>query len=265
MTPCRNVTIPSVYIAPYTGLITRVRTSIQNQTVQLRVRTLGPDSTIIQQYNVPGDRAYHDYHLRLDECSLVGVNVFAAGNIAPGSCYVLVSTRTTKNMDQAYGHILISSYVSGDHELTWPEPRFMLEGEGPGNIRTILGTDPPAGSFISETVPSGARWKLLGVFASLATDGTAGNRYVYLDLVQGGYIVWRGTLTIAQPASTTYYYFWGIGVGFSRGPTENLCYDSLPADITMKAGSVVQVRHFYGSAGDNFGAPLLYLEEWVEP
>jgi len=265
----RDVAPPgAAYVGPAGALRVLIWSAQPGVEALMTVRTLMPDGQIQwsqYRFSPPGDYSGLDEVLPLSECFLLGLNIGALGVAKPGGFYVLVLLLHAPRADAPQAQMLVSGYLVSGSSLTYPNPRFVGPAEGPGRIRVIDGTDPAAGQVISETVPNGARWKLLAVGAALATSATAGNRSPYLDLLSATSGWWRSVLNVAQPASTTYYYRWAIGVP-ARGPSGpfNFVQDALPDQVALVGGWSFQIYHHGAQAGDDWGMPVYYVEEWIE-
>lgn len=158
---------------------------------------------------------------------------------------------------------LVSGCVTATQPLTWPGTPARGTLDGRGAIRSIAGTNPAAGSEILETVPTGARWRLLSFDASLLTDATAGNREAALLLDDGASTLIKVGSGQAHGASTTYEY---VAADFGTQPPVtgfNLRAIPLPPVILL-AGYRIRTSTYSFVAGDNWTAPQMLVEEWLE-
>lgn len=132
--------------------------------------------------------------------------------------------------------------------------------DGPGTIKSITGTDPVAGSEISETVPANTIWRFWGAVASLVTDATVANRRVKVLIDDGTTTVFPSDSSSVQAASQTESYIIGPHAGVVADhwiPT--------PPGMLVLAGWRVQTSTTLIKTGDNWGAPQLTVEEWHDP
>ena len=236
--------------------------------VTVYVRLLLPNGKIsLNRYEVPltDDRARNEFYIPLVESFLLSVSV-TPGTLMPlGSCWVRILLMSGGGGGTSYPQGIVMGYMVKGSILTWPYPRFQNPVEGPGRLRLIEGTDPAAGVSIAETVPVGARWKLVSVFAWLATDATVFDRHVYLVLMSpAGVWLWLPP-AVAQPASQTYYYTWGIGLAPYTSSLVGLVARALPDQLTLTPGQQFMVQCGGMQVGDDFGPPRYLVEEWVEP
>lgn len=132
-----------------------------------------------------------------------------------------------------------------------------------GRLRSITGTDPAAQAEISETVPDRRRWFIKSIYFALVTDGTVANRRVSLILDDGTNILWKITCSTAHPASCNYTY--SFAQIFAAETLSNCsCFHSLPF-LALPAGARIRTSTDELKAGDNFSAPQLLVEEWIDP
>ena len=92
---------------------------------------------------------------------------------------------------------LLQGYITTNARLAWPGSPIMPSTAGAGRLRSITGTDPAAGVEISETVPTGVRWRLLSFAATFVTDGTVANRFPRLQIDDGANVILATTSTVA--------------------------------------------------------------------
>lgn len=195
---------------------------------------------------------------------LLNVQIFAsAGTPRRGQCFVrLAIVQGFTGAIVSLG-TLLQGYVQDTTALAYPGSPIEASTEGPGVIRSIAGTDPAAGAEISEAVPTNARWRLLSLRASLVTDGTVANRFPRLIVDDGTTVLFSSEVTPAQAASQTSQNQWAAwGVGQYSG--QALAYSPLPPRLLLMGGYRLLTLVTNLQAGDNWGAPQLLVEEWIE-
>ena len=158
---------------------------------------------------------------------------------------------------------LAYGYVTLQQGISFPGTTFRNPLEGPGRIRSITGTDPAAGAEISETVPTGARWMLRAIAASFVTDATVANRFPVLKIDDGATVFYIADPPAAQAASNTLIYVSGSGVTRLTSVAGQPSW-ALPVGLILMAGSRIRTQTVGIVAGDNYGAPQLLVEEWLE-
>lgn len=132
-----------------------------------------------------------------------------------------------------------------------------------GRLRSITGTDPAAGSEISETVPARRRWRLLAVRFTLTADVTVIDRTVTLQLDDGSNIILHIISDTVQTASQvrTYEYKLQPVPQFGISGTFHIPFPK----ICLFAGCRIMTTTTNLQAGDNYSAPQLLVEEWIDP
>jgi hypothetical protein len=265
----RQVQPPSeCYISPDDHLLVEAWNVLAGVALVVNARILKPDGTLIQNtwsYIPTSAGALNAWQQGLAEGFLLTLSV-DSGQAPAGACYVRVRLlRGAMPGLYPVSQTLVAGYVVRGSTLSWPYPRFVGPCEGPGRPRVIVGTDPFAGLEILEVVPAGVRWKLLAVKARLVTDATAGNRYVVLYLDDVAQVWWSSVPMVAQVAGSIYNYNWALGVDARTGPATGYVQDPLPDRITLAAGWRFGTTTIGKQVGDDWGAPVYYVEEWVEP
>jgi hypothetical protein len=256
------------YVSAADRLVIEARSSVSNLEFQAHLRLLKPDGEIVpglNTYKPSADRSLNTWGQDLAEGFIVGLVVDAPANAKPGACYVRVLLVRGAAPTPPIAQVLVAGYVVTGSGLIWPQPRYVHPAEGPGRLRIITGTDPAAGNQILETVPTGARWKLLALRAALLTSAAVANRSVQLWFDDGATTWYELPPMVDQPASTYYTYNWAIGVSTRAGVPTGWVQDPLPDRITLAAGWRFQTVVANMQAGDDWYAPVYYVEEWVEP
>lgn len=159
---------------------------------------------------------------------------------------------------------LIADYITGAARLAWPGGIIRSAPEGPGLISSVAGNDPAAGAEISVTVPTGARWRLVGLLATLVTDATVANRTVNLVIDDGANAVFRAAAQTAQTASLTVIYSFGASLP-SQATAGGVSINPLAEALPLAAGYRIRTVTTNIAGGDNWGAPQLLIEEWIQP
>jgi hypothetical protein len=158
---------------------------------------------------------------------------------------------------------LIQGYITSAARRVWPGSTIDASTAGQGRPRTITGTDPAANTEISETVPTGARWKIGAISFALVTDANVATRSALLTIDDGATIIWQSGISTGQAASLTGIYRYAPGAASTTIGTNHFNF-ALPANLILVAGS--RIRTVTGSlqVGDNYGAPVLHVEEFLE-
>jgi len=158
---------------------------------------------------------------------------------------------------------LLQGYISTTPRLAWPGSLISSSLGPTGRPRTISGTDPAAGVEISETVPAGARWRIGAINIGFQADGTVISRTPLLTIDDGATIFWQGASGVAVTAGVLAIYRFGVGAqGAVIAATHyNL---ALPSNLILAPGSRIRTVTANLQAGDNYTAPVLHLEEFID-
>lgn len=180
-----------------------------------------------------------------------------------GQCFVVVDVVRGSASTAFPLHTLVQGYVTDTSRLAYPGSPIAASIAGPGVLRSITGTDPAAGAEVSETVPTNARWRPLALTVALVTAVAAANREVSLVLDDGANIYARVPSGFTQVASLTRTYS-----TFHHAPRNTIAQDNtlnfpLPR-LDMQGGHRIRTVTTNLQAGDDFGAPQLLVEEWIE-
>ena len=137
---------------------------------------------------------------------------------------------------------------------------------GPGALKFISGTDPAVGAEISETVPTGARWKIRNVRFQIVTSTITATRSpritydngttVFLAIPAGTTVAANSPRTFCVPSGFT-----GIETAFDSAQEIRI---PVPPDIILFAGYRIKTSTGAIQSGDNYGQPFLQVEEWLE-
>ncbi|MGA2329177.1 MAG: hypothetical protein ABSH05_23195 [Bryobacteraceae bacterium] len=265
----KNVPPPSpAYVGSQDQLMFVVYNVIPDQTITIQVRMLMPSGELKQNrwdFPVTSDRALNCFMAPLAEGFLLTMSVYAQGGSPPGSCYAFVFLMAASAGEAPIAQTLAYGYLTDAAGLVWPYPRWTLINEGPGNIRLIQGTNPAPQHNISETVPTGARWRLISVFCRLSTSATAGNRYVGLWVVDPAGTFVSIPAVAGQPPSLVWSYTWGSGLAAAFDSNWGHATAPLPDYLFLTSGQSFSAFCYPFQAADDFTAPLYLVEEWLVP
>ncbi len=132
-----------------------------------------------------------------------------------------------------------------------------------GRIRSITGTDPAAGAEISETVPDRRRWLLRGIYFTLTTSATVADRLIHLIIDDGTNIIAKICVVTAHAADTAKDYSFANYGSTQLNPV--LCF-YLPLPLfPLIAGYRIRTSTDLIEGDDDYSAPQLLVEEWIDP
>lgn len=257
--------------AMYLGVEDNLRITTFNSqagvTLAIRARVLMADRRVVPCGDVHtplATRLTAQSDILTPEGWLQDVEVFAtAGAPRRGQCWVIVEVIRGTGSAATVLHTLIQDYAQGVSRIAWPNTGLRSSVEGPGNMRSVLGTDPAANVEIVETIPANARVRLAAFDATLVTDATVPVRTVAILIDDGANNLIRSLASITQAASLAVPYSvgeWGVVTG-AAGVIIPI---PLPTGLMLAQGFRIQTFTVARAAGDNWGAPRMLWEEWIE-
>lgn len=158
---------------------------------------------------------------------------------------------------------LATRYITSIQSIHWPGGAAQSTIEGRGVVRAVAGADPAAGAEITETVPTGALWRLIAMQFTLVTDATVANRNPRLTFDDGTNVYATFAAADNQAASTTNVYTAAAALNH-QAIVANRALIGLPAELMLPAGHRIRTSTNAIVAGDNYGAPQLLIEEWLQ-
>jgi len=218
----------------------------------------------VDQHIANSDRTAATSAIRLGEGWLQEITAIATG-AAPtlGQTFLRVDLVRGDGPGQTVHATLLQGTVTAAQRLAWPGSPIDTTLESPGALRSIGGTDPAAGAEISETVPAGARWRLQSLRAAFVTDATAANREVAIVFDDGTNTYAEAHSGVNQAASLTRQYTAAVGGVRGAAATGTGILLAIPS-VILPAGHRIRTSTTNLQAGDNWGAPRLLVEEWLE-
>lgn len=259
-----------LYIGRDDLLYIRARNAVAALTLTLTGRFLNPRGDVLP-FNFPlapaADRSAVLDTFSLGEGSLLSAGVFiASGTARRGQLFVEIGI--LRGIEAAAGvvQVLVKDYLTTGELLAFPGGAVRASVEGPGVLRSVAGTDPGVGVEITETVPTDARWRLLSMRFSLVTSGDAGLRRVHLVVDDGVTTLVELAAADTQTISLTRNYNCAPD-GFARVAQDSEIYIPLPQELMLLQGFRLRTSTTaFDTAApeDNFGAPQLLVEEWIE-
>lgn len=255
------------YVQSNDRLACVVHSSVASLTVRFSGYWLSANGEVRQyavDVNPTSDRAATSQTQVFGEGFLLScITSLVSGNANRGECYV--RARIQRNTGAPVLPIvrLLAGYLTDDYSPSFPFGKIESPLEGPGALRSITGTNPAAGAEISETVPTGARWHVISFHALLTSDATVVTRRIRFFLDDGTNNYYNVTAPTAHSFSTAWLYTWA-NTGMSSGNVSQEQLHTLPVDNRLAAGHRLRTVTVNLQAGDDWGAPQLYVEEWLE-
>jgi hypothetical protein len=242
--------------------------SLPGVVIKLQCRTANPQGdTVAQSFDhVPNsDRSKKVEDYSIGDGSLLNVTVFAgAGSPSIGQVYVIVQlVRGAGGAAVVLGTIL-AGYVTMTQALGFPGSPIQSSVEGEPFVRAVNGTLPALGVAFLELVPTGARWELISVLATLATGVGAGDRQVCFQAFAPGVYLCRCPPYLPQLPSATFTYTWGANLPPWWAPSANQMQASFPQRQILPAGGGFGDLTFGFLGTDRWTALSYIVREWLE-
>lgn len=264
---------PAVYVSGEDRLFVRAYNSVAGAEVEVRGRLLLPEGRIFaftRKVAPPSDRSVYDidfsFNLPGDVNGAWLLNLLvvrSAGSFRRGQFFVQLSVFRGSGQSGFRHSVLASGYVAHDLVVNWPGTGINSPLEGPGMLRSVLGADPAAGAEILEVVPPGARWRLRGIRVVLVTDVTAPVRLVAFFVDDGAnQLIYLPSAT-SQAASLARVYNLAE-YAYQPALSGSNIFLSIPLNLNLLQGWRIQSSTSGLAAGDDWGAPRMMVEEWIE-
>lgn len=211
------------------------------------------------------DRSVRTQDYKLGAGALLNLTIFASsGTPRIGQTYV--TARFIRGLTGATIVLgtLLAGYVTAAQHLAYPGSPIVDSISGGGCAREVTGTNPAPGSLVSEAVPSGARWRVRSILVTFTTSATVATRQVFVTFDSSGgtrqaYIA----QTANQPESTGWTYTFLNNLPLIVTAIPSIVTAGLP-DMPLLAGATIGVSAQGIRADDDFSAPFLVVEEWLE-
>lgn len=226
----------------------------------LQIRGMAKEQAILADIVTTTDRALQTTVIDITDTPIFLTARTSARAVKRGQLYIKVSMR----VDGVVVALLMAGYVAETHKVTYPGGDFEGSTDGPGFLRSITGTNPAAGAEMLETVPTGAAWRVHSVGISFAADATVISRVSRLSIDDGATEIIRSNLLNPLVANITYALQFSkesqVAVISQTGANANCALE-----IKLNAGYRIKTTTSLMQAGDNYGAPQLLVEEWIQP
>jgi len=255
-------------VTPDDLLIVQVRNALAGVSLGVGLRTWHPRTGIVE-HNIPitptSDRSLNTFSLALD----YGYLVSAAAKVTAGSPrrgQTLVTMLLARPPVSAFAPkmILAQDYLTSSYGPLWPGGRHSLGVEGPGMLYSFIVAIPASGADWVQAVPTGARWLLHGIYATLITVAGGGARTPLLVFDDGANRVAAAVSGVGQAGALTNDWTWAPGTpttGLLSGVVNNV---ALPFPVPLFAGWRVRPITANITLGDQWAPIRLLVEEWLE-
>lgn len=242
--------------------------SVTGVRVALHYRFLDPDQGIVanrEQHTPNTDRTTRSDEYTLGSGALLNLTVYAdVGTPKLGQCFVRVQLIRGRGAAAVVMGTIAQGYVTANQDLAWPGSSIDRSVDGPGVIRSILGTDPIGGVELAEVVPTGALWELLGLSTLMFVDIGGSDRIPRLVVTIGGEVYFRAPINPPIPPGGAALLSWYSGGNFQATHDSGACIGTLPDRLFLPAGANIVTVTANLAALDNYSAPRLLVREWLE-
>lgn len=243
--------------------------SLAGVAIAIRVRMIRAsdgelvDSDFAHTPNTNRTKATNDFPLPAG--FILNITAFASAG-APLIGQTFVQVQLTRGLTGATLLLatILQDYLTAVQALAYPGSPIRSSIEGGGVTLALTGTTPGAGANIAETVPAGARWRLLDFSFVFTTSAAVVNRRVNLTHTYAPGRVFLGANTQDLAAS--------LAGSFSYGGNLNTAVDAVnwifqlpfPIDLELIAGAIIATNVNNLQAADQFNQVRYVVREWLE-
>lgn len=255
-----------VYVTEQDDIVVGCASSQAGEVVTISYRLLLANGDLqTGQFTVSpaSDRSLAVHSEDLAEGFLLSVSCKAAVATTRGQTFVRAFL-SNPSLGQGFpSYMLMADYVTTAMSPAHPNGRVLAPSEGPGAPRTIPATVPAAGSFITISAPTNARWKIHSLITKLTTSAVVAARTVHLQVTSSGLASYFAPAANNQPAATACTYGASTFPAY-LSPAATLGMLSLPVDLIMLGIDNVIVGALALDVGDQFNFLQIMVEEWLD-
>lgn len=211
------------------------------------------------------DRSLKQTSYRINFGTLVGLSIQGTQTARRGQSYANAMIGYLDNQGNAIGfYTLCRGYVQTEQYLSWPYGPQSNSTEGPGILATNS-VSPGAGVEITITVPTGARWRIIGLRFLFTASATAVTRTPSLLVDNNGANV-HTAIAGAQFATVTAnnnQQYSLSRAGFTEGFLAAANIENLFENQLIQGGRIrTSTTNLQG--GDQYSSVIFEVEEWLE-
>jgi hypothetical protein len=238
-----------------------VRVAVQGR----RISDRGTLETFAYEHLPASDRTTTTQLLPLGVGAITNVVMFAsAGAPVIGQTYAMLQlVRGTTGALTLLG-ALLGGPVTASQPLGFPGSPILPSTSVEPYLRAVTGTAPAAGTEITETVPTNARWELLSAWLNLQTSAGAGARDVaFVVTINGPRVLQVPTGIAHAPSERRFYTFANVGAALSDA-TNFIHSIPIGTPLELPAGSSFATLTTNLQAGDAWDTPRYLVRERLE-
>lgn len=256
------------YVDDNARLRVSVTSSVVPVTVAIHTRRGLPDgSTVPAELTVTATQAYVTTQADFEIGESLLYNVVAlvkSGSVIVGNCYVTCDLVMGNQANPFVLAALIGRQVTQNQPAGWPGTPVQTSTETEPAVRYIQLTTPGPGQNIVQTVPTGARWEILGFTCTLTTDATPGNREILLTCASPGLIIGHFPQGFFLTPSSAQWAEWFANFPEISSSVFAVNASAYAQPLIMKAGAIIETQTQNLAAADQFNSVLLTVREWLE-
>lgn len=235
-------------------------------TLRVVVRILLPDGSMsISSWDffVSPTRVQNIFTQPLSEGFLLGIHVYdTAVAYRRGQCYASINVQRDTLANNIRPMRLVQGYVSYYSRLYWPGGGSEDSLAGLGNIRSITGATPAAGSDFSETVPGFTSWRLIALSYTITTSATVASRATGLLIDDGTNPILKTYASVGVPAGTVTNTSFAPGL-ITGSVNVTLQWAGFIDGLRLAAGFRIRSIVNALQAGDQITQVQYMVEEWL--
>lgn len=238
--------------------------------IEVRAVTADGSVQITSAQHTPNtDRSAATLELALGSCVLLGVTVSPlSGTPLRGQTFVRVDIIRGYSGGTIAVSTILQGYVAGSQARSWPGSPIEDSLTGRGWSRSSAGSAPAAGVETQITMPAGASARLVAYQAVLTAGASAGTRHAQLVLTRavGDSLSMPNTTSLAGAGRVNTCTWLTAGANSSATFTDNTTYiiTAIATDLILNAGDVLKTKTDGFQPDDQWGAPIVTLEEWLQ-
>lgn len=254
------------------NLRVRSANSLAGAVIALQGRILLDDGTIhpiVFSHTPNSDRSLKTQDFALGTGTLLTLTVFVSTG-APLRGQTFVQVQVIQGFGGATIALgtLLQGYVTSFQQLAWPGSPIEDSLSGRGWLTIVTPANPPGGSGLTVTAPTGVRWRLQSVDCRLDTDATAVTRQPFIETISGGTVLAHIPPSSYAPPSYVTFFSWvasgNTGNVNQTAPNIRINGAGLGPEIYVRGGDSVVLTGLLLQAGDQFSLVALTVEEWLE-
>lgn len=242
--------------------------SLAGVVVQLRARIADFAGDTVPEawsHTPNSDRTVRTEDFELGVGSLLNVHAFAsAGSPRVGQCFVMVQLVRGLGTAALVLGTLFAGYVTSAQSLGYPGSPIQRSTDSEPPPRVITGSVPAVGAEILETVPTGARWRLVSAVVTFVTDVTAITRSPRLEFRESNITFALFPNPLDVTGSLTRFLVWVEGLAYDAPHSSNVGVGGLPQSVILLSNQTIRTNTENLQLGDQFTGIAYTVQEWLE-